>query len=138
MMRQPITYVAVGGLTALLYFTVALTASLGLAVAPGWASLAGFIVASPLSYLGHKFLTFRSGGEHRRELPRFAVTAAVGLLISAGVPELVVLRWHEPPAFGYLVACVCVPALNYLLLWLWVFVGRRRPAAEKSLVVPGA
>jgi fatty acid desaturase/putative flippase GtrA len=136
MMRQTVVYIAIGGLTALLYLAVALTATVVFGIAPRWASLAGFVAALPFSYLGHKLLTFRSKGTHRDELPRFIVGAGVGLLISGIVPELVVRQWHAPPWAGYLVACVAVPALNYTLLWLWVFVGRRNPAPGEAAPDP--
>ena len=126
-MRQPFVYVAVGGATALIYLAVAMGATRLLAAPPLWASLGGFAAAMPFSYLGHKLVTFRSAGEHRDELPRFIAVSIAGLAISAVVPALAVARWHWPAAAGYLAACVGVPALNFVLLWLWVFVGRRRP-----------
>jgi fatty acid desaturase/putative flippase GtrA len=122
--RRFVVYAAVGGATALLYLAVALALTHGLAVAPFQASLAGFAAALPFSYLGHKFLTFGSREEHRRELPRFIASAVVGFFASAGVPELAVRLWGWSPEAGYLAACVVVPALNYLLLSLWVFVNR--------------
>lgn len=126
-MRRLFVYAAVGGSTALLYLAVALALTRGFGTPALWASLAGFVAATPFSYLGHKFLTFRSPGEHRGELPRFVATAVSGLALSAAVPVLVVDRWQWPPAAGFLAACVGVPILNYFLMWLWVFVGARKP-----------
>jgi putative flippase GtrA len=93
-------------------------------------------VALPFSYLGHKLFTFRSSGEYHYELSRFVVAASAGLLISASVPELVVQQWHATPATGYLAACIGVPAVNYMLLRFWVFVGRRTPAPGTASLDP--
>ena len=97
---------------------------------------AGYAFALPFSYLGHKLFTFRSRGAHHDELPRFVVAAIIGLSISASVPELAVRQWHAPPWVGYLAACVAVPVLNYMVLWLWVFAHRRKPAPGAALPDP--
>jgi putative flippase GtrA len=131
-MRQLILYMAVGGSTAFIYLIVAIGATHILAAPPLWASLGGFVAAMPLSYLGHKLLTFRSVGKHREELPRFVIVYIVGLLISAVVPEGTVARWHWPPLVGYLAACVSVPTLNYVLMWFWIFVDKRKPEAVSA------
>src|SRR5438105_2471507 len=100
-LRQPLVYIAIGGLTALLYLGVAIGMTRMLSARPLWASLSGSIAAVPFSYFGHRLLTFRSVGRHRDELPRFIVLVIVGLLISALVPEVMVTRWHWPPPIGY-------------------------------------
>jgi putative flippase GtrA len=135
-MRQPLVYLAVGVSTALLYLAVAIGATRIFGAPPTEASLAGFAAAMPFSYLGHRLLTFRSAGQHRDELPRFVAVTAAGLAISAVVPQAMVVRWHWPPAAGYAGACIAVPAFNYVLMRLWVFVGRRRPGGDRPMPVP--
>ena len=100
---------------------------LGLGATPS--SVLAYACAAVFAYLGHKRITFRSGGAHRTEAPRFAAASILGLGVAALAPILLTDQLHLPRIAPILATCVGVPVLNFLLLDQLVF-ARRSPRAS--------
>jgi putative flippase GtrA len=110
----------VGALATLAYAVLAETfARAGLG--PVTASVAAYLAAGVVSYLGHKRVTFRSGGAHTHELPRFILTLGLGIAVAAAAPA-VLTKWLGLPQIAATVfTCVAAPVLSYVALSLVVF-----------------
>jgi putative flippase GtrA len=85
------------------------------------ASVLAFAFAAAFSYAGHKYVTFVSGGAHRLELPRFVVLSASGLAVASLLPAVLSGFFGLPVAVPILLACITIPAVNYVVLGKWVF-----------------
>ncbi|MCW5721251.1 MAG: GtrA family protein [Devosia sp.] len=129
--RQAGTFALVGLAATGVHYLVALTLSLIMPVT--WANPFGFLVAFGVSYIGHGRLTFRlAEGEHqhRKRLPRFALTATTGFLIGQGL--LMALRALTPLpdwlALG--IALGVVPVFTFVTSRIWVFALPSRDAND--------
>lgn len=101
---------------------------LALAMPVTWANPFGFLVAFGVSYIGHGRLTFRlAQGErqHKKRLPRFALTAITGFLIGQGL--LIALRalTPSPDWLALAIALGVVPVFTFLTSRIWVFSATR-------------
>ena len=85
------------------------------------ASVLAFALAAVFSYAGHKYVTFVSDGAHRLELPRFLVLSAIGLAVVSLLPAILSGLFGLPAAIPILLACIVIPAVNYVVLGKWVF-----------------
>lgn len=119
-------FLLIGGAAALGYFGIATFLKfLGMPIFV--AGSFAFLIMLPFSYMGHRLFTFGSERDVLPELQKFALSAAMGAMLSGAIPYLSVSRFHLPVMAGFSCACILVPTLNYLLLNLWVFAngGRR-------------
>ena len=110
----------VGAATTLFYFVTAALLSMAFPVSATTGSLAAYAVSAALSYCGHKHLSFTSAGTHAIEAPRFVATTATGLLLAYLLP-LAAERIGWPRLAAYAAVYIVVPAINFVLLWSWVF-----------------
>ena len=81
---------------------------------------------------GHKYVTFVSGGRHAFELPRFLVVSAAGLAVVSVMPAVLTDMLGLPAAVPILLACVVIPAVNYVVLGRWVFAGAEKERRTMS------
>jgi len=119
----PVSFLLVGGAAAGTHYLVALVLHGLLTVSPGWANALAFACAFPVSYGGHRTLTFRHVPvpPHRRALPKFLAVAlssfaanqALLLALLAGTP---LPFWL---ALGFTLVAVAVS--TYLLSRFWAF-----------------
>ena len=126
-------FAVVGGAATLTYAGSALILSYGpvSAILPAVAaSFLAYLIAMPVSYFGHKRLTFDSHGDHVLEVPRFLASAALGIAIACLLPLIVVDGLDLAPAVSIVLACILVPATNYVALERWVFTPR--PTASRG------
>lgn len=87
---------------------------------PGLASLAGYLIALPFSFFGHRNFTFGASGRPSAEFARFCTLHAIGFALAWGSMKLagsLHLHW----GFGVFGAVVLVPAVSFLVLDRWVF-----------------
>ena len=124
--RQAGVFALVGIAATGVHYVVALGLSLVMPVT--WANPFGFLVAFGVSYVGHGRLTFRLSADdtqHKKRLPRFALTATTGFLIGQGL--LLALRALTPLpdwlALG--IALGVVPVFTFVTSRLWVFSSAR-------------
>jgi putative flippase GtrA len=91
---------------------------------PDWASLCGFCIALPVGYLGHWGITFQ--GKHRffDGWQRFAVMNVISFIVVVWGMHLMTHNFRLSYWFGIAVAWVLSPAINYIVLQLWVFTHR--------------
>jgi putative flippase GtrA len=90
------------------------------------ASVLAFLLAAIFSYAGHKYVTFVSGGRHAFELPRFLVLSVAGLAVVSILPAFLTGMLGLPAAAPFLLACVVIPIVNYVVLGIWVFAPGKR------------
>jgi putative flippase GtrA len=119
-LRSLISFALVGGFaTGVQYALMALLIWL-VACPLVLASGIGFAVSAIANYLLNARLTFRSKESHAKTLPRFVVTALLGLLInSLLLAFLASLGIH--PALAQLLTTVGVLLWNYTINALWTF-----------------
>jgi putative flippase GtrA len=104
--QQLLGYAGVGAVGTAVHYATLVAGVAGFGVAPVVASSVGALFGALTNYgLNYRF-TFRSGRAHTQALPRFAIIAAVGLLVNAGVVDAC-LRYL---GFHYLVAQVVATA----------------------------
>ncbi len=113
-------FAGVGVAATLVHVAVALLAD-ALGLPPQPANFLGFLAAVSLSYFGHGRFTFGVDLEHDRHMPRFLATAFLGLVLSAGLTQLLAVWMALPFALAMAVVAVAVPGVNFLLCKLWVF-----------------
>jgi putative flippase GtrA len=124
-------FAVVGGAATLTYAGSALILSYGpvSAILPAVAaSFLAYLIAMPVSYFGHKRLTFGSDRTHALEMPRFLGSAILGIAIASLLPLIVVDGLDLAPAVSIVLACILVPATNYVALERWVFAAEERGA----------
>lgn len=119
-LRSLASFVVVGGFaTGLQYAIMALLMELA-AVPALTASNIGFAISAVANYLLNARLTFRSERSHAATLPRFAITAALGLAINSLLLSLLIAAGlHPAPAQILTTAGVLI--WNYTLNALWTF-----------------
>lgn len=120
-------FAMVGIGATLLYASLALLFS-QMALAPIQASVLAYAVATVFSYLGQKFLAFRSRGAHRSELPKFLVLTAVGFGVATAMPAFFSGLLGFQPYVAAVATCIVVPLINLFVLDRWVFSARRETA----------
>ncbi|HWN71887.1 MAG TPA: GtrA family protein [Haliangium sp.] len=118
---KALRFAAVGLLSGAIYaiVTSVLVARLGWAPVP--ASVVGYCVSVPASFLGHRRFSFRSDGHWTAEAVRFVLAQAVNMTVTAGSMHAA-LRWlGSNYVWGMFAALILVPIANFLFMNLWVF-----------------
>lgn len=115
-----IRFLLVGGLsTGLQYAVLAIgVVVFGMAAVP--ASSVGFALSALLNYLLNRRFTFQSARAHREALPRFAVTAFMGLAWNALLLALFV-RAGLPVWLAQVLATGVVLGWNFFVNARWAF-----------------
>jgi putative flippase GtrA len=115
--RQFVSYVSVGFAALVFHYgtLIALveTGTLG----PDLAALAGFVVGGVVSYVLNRRYTFDSDRSHAAAGPRFAVTAAVGFVMT----YLLMHGMTERLGIHYLLAQLVTTGI----VLIWTFLGNR-------------
>lgn len=115
-------FTVVGAAAALTHYIVAVGLESLSPTPAAWANFAGFMLAFPVSYFGHRHLSFDGSQlSHQQTLPKLFLVSASGffanqlLLIST-------LRWlHWPFWLALGVVMVIIAASTFLLSRFWVF-----------------
>jgi putative flippase GtrA len=113
-------FAVIGAGTTAMYALLALAFSHSGIAATG-ASVLAFLITSIFSYAGHKYVTFASGGSHAFEVPRFLAVGASSLTTVSVLPAVLTGMLGLPAAVPILLACIVVPAVNYVVMGRWVF-----------------
>lgn len=128
--KQILRFGTIGVAATLTHICIALVLNEAFGVLPVWSNFIAFLTAWPVSYFGNFFWTFQTSMRHQRSLPRFAITAVAGLLLS----QLIV--WFATDILGYSLrwalvpAVIIVPALSFLMSRYWVFPAQKPKVAE--------
>lgn len=115
-------FVIVGALAAAVHYVVAVTLEAGTSASPAWANVSGFLVAFPVSYIGHRKFSFSTQKTlHKQAFPKFLMVA-VGGFIANQFLLLTVIQLSALPFWLVLaVVMVVVAASTYLLSRYWAF-----------------
>lgn len=111
----------VGVVSGVIYAGVTAALVSGLGFDPVRASLIGYCVSVPASFLGHRQGTFRSQGRWTHEALRFLVTQGVNMAVTAGSMHVAVAWAGLPYWWGMIAAVILVPIANFVMMNLWVF-----------------
>ena len=118
-------FTIIGALAALTHYIVAVGLEYSALVTAAHANIAGFIVAFPVSYIGHSQFSFaQHKAKHSAALPRFLSVAILGFLANQ---TLVVsaLKYTALPFWLVLgMVMILVAVSTYLLSRHWAFKGQ--------------
>ncbi len=121
--RTAVGFAVVGGVSTVLYFILALCGS-AVGLPAFLSSLAAYAATAPVSFFGHRYLTFRSRAPLGETAPRFAAVALVQYLIALALPAALSDYAGLPPVIAYACVCVVVPVFSLFVMARCVF----RPA----------
>jgi putative flippase GtrA len=114
-------FVLVGGVATATQYAVLVGMVRILGANPVFASSCGYVISALLNYYLNHRLTFRSAQSHRRALPRFAVIAAVGLLINSTLVWALSERGRLPYLAAQIIATAVVLVWNFTANRKWTF-----------------
>ncbi|RWH70278.1 GtrA family protein [Mesorhizobium sp.] len=119
-LRQFITFCAVGLFNTGAYFAIANCLHLLFSLTETVSAYAAYLALVPISFLGHRRLTFASQGAVLGEWTKFCIVQALNLLLI----WVVTLLSREGYLAGwqtFAVISVAIPALNFVAFQAWVF-----------------
>lgn len=128
---RALRFASVGAANSAVYAAVTAGLVQGLGVAPVAASIAGYCVAVPLGFAGHRGISFRSRRRWTREAARFVVAQAVSLAVTACAMGVAVASGASY-VWGMVGAVALVPVANFLLMHFWVFPDRAGRAPTRG------
>jgi putative flippase GtrA len=120
--RSAYWFIAVGASAALVHYIIAVAIEHFALMPPALANIAGFISAFPVSYLGHRSLSFaQQDASHQQALPRFLLVAIMGFCANQTL-LLFCLNYTKLPfwlALGLVMVIIAVS--TYALSRYWAF-----------------
>jgi len=111
----------VGATSAITYFAAVVLLVEVFYYEPVNASIFGYAISLPVSFLGQKILTFRSKGNIIGEVNRFIVTHTIGVITMYSTMWLAFNILELPFWVGTVLGTMLVPLLSYVLFNFWVF-----------------
>lgn len=95
-------------------------------------SIIAYATAMVVSFVGHKYVTFRVSGNIRVQALKFIAMHCLCLIVTVVITGLVVntLRW--PYGVGILLVDIAIPALSFVVLKLIVFDDKSTAAAPAN------
>ena len=120
-LRQMPKFFAVGGGATAVHVAAALSFN-GLAgIAPLWANVMAFFVASAVSYFGNWFWTFDAASRHGLAAPRFLALSLSCFAVNQAIVYAVVEWLGRPLWLAMIPVVIVVPAFGFWLSRSWVF-----------------
>ncbi|MBB6309038.1 GtrA family protein [Xanthobacter tagetidis] len=121
-------FLLVGAAASLTYLIVAATLHRLLGLDKFVASLLAYGIAIPVSFIGHKKVTFRDGGDWAGQMVRFALLQAVNIaavLLAVYVTEPLgeIGYW-----IGLLLGVALMPLTSFLAMHFLIFISHTRPS----------
>ncbi len=122
--RRIAAFVGIGAVNTAAFFLLsnALHEFVGLGVVVS--GYLAYAVLVPVSFFGHRRITFSSTGSISREWIRFCVIQAINLVV-IGVVTTFSESGAIPGWLAFAAISVLIPMLNFVIFQLWVF--SRRP-----------
>src|SRR3989338_9342974 len=114
---QSISWVTVIGIiAAAVHYVIAVGLEWGHLLAPTQANIIGFLTAFPVSYFGHRKLSFSSqSSTHKQAFPRFLAVAVTGFIANQSL-VIGALRFTQLPFWLVLGFVMVVIAISTYLL----------------------
>ena|ERR1051325_6132822 len=115
-------FTLIGTLAGMVHYSVAVTVEASIGLHPGWANVCGFMLAFPVSYLGHRKFSFAWRKiPHQHAFPRFLLVACGGFLENQflTLSGLKLLAW--PFWIVLAIVMVLVAVTTYSLSRFWAF-----------------
>ena len=115
-------FALVGAAAALVHYVTAVSLEGTHVFSPSYANIAGFLLAFPVSYLGHRNLSFNTSTQaHRQSLPRFFMIALCGFCANQAL-TLAGLHLTPLPFWFVLGSVMVIVAVStYILSRYWAF-----------------
>ena len=95
----------------------------------GLGSLIAYAISAAFSYLGHRLFTFKNRDTIAGSASRFAGVNVLAYGVSAVIPWAMTDWLGYAPVVSIALVCLVIPAMNFLLLNLFVF---KSDAAEQN------
>jgi putative flippase GtrA len=119
--RRLATFGAIGLFNTAAFFVLANIFNYAWAFGETSAAYVSYAILMPVSFIGHRWLTFRSVGSVSKEWMKFCVIQVTNVLLIWIVTGLshdypLISGW---PAFAFI--SMLVPILNFIVLQIWVF-----------------
>ena len=130
LLRRLFWFAGIGGAATLAYAALAWVMTMPLGWPPVLASALAYSACALATFASHKRLTFQSSAPAAGEIKRFAVTSAAGYGLAAGLPWLLTEVLQYDPRIAIAAVCALCPAVNFVLLNLFVF---EKPAETAAL-----
>lgn len=121
------TYAGVGAVgTAAQYLVLVSIVSLGHG-SPTTGSVTGAIAGAIVNYALNRRITFKSNAAHRDTLPKFAATAALGVLLNGLVMKVLAENHQVNYLIAQIIATALVLVLTFAINSVWTFRQQRTP-----------
>ena len=117
-------FTAVGLAVGIIYIGVSSLLGDFLGVAAQVATAVGVTASSFVSYVGHRYLTFRAQGSHFVHIRRFLIQIAAGYAINASLTYLFNEVVRLPVFTTAAIISVVIPVVNFIIYQFYTF----RPA----------
>ena len=129
-MRQPVTFLFVGGVSAVCYVALDVFFARVLGIRPGAAVALAMLLMLPPSYLAHRRLTFRSSRRHLDAASRYVAVQVISNVVGALASETFSDWVVASPWAAFTVVTMIVATINYGLMKFWTFVHSDAPASS--------
>lgn len=115
-------FTIIGAAAALDHYVVALIANHVMHLSPAWANVTGFCCAFPVSYFGHRHLTFPDQTKtHLQAFPRFMAVALLGFFANQSLLLFILQFTIVPFWLALAIVMIIVAVCTYLLSRHWAF-----------------
>jgi putative flippase GtrA len=119
--RKLLGFVTFGGLAGLVYAVILVMSVDILGIPTFIGSIIAFALAIPVSYLGNRWVTYRSNNVLASEAARFIVVQVINLVLISAVVHFVMERFALPTYVGIAVAFLAAPIISFILFEMWVY-----------------
>ena len=89
------------------------------------ASVIGYLLAMPVSYVGQRYFTFRSQGAIKSEIPRFILVQGANLVLAATVMAVSVHWFDLGSIIGIICVIILIPLMTFIAMSIAVFRDKR-------------
>jgi putative flippase GtrA len=119
-LAQLLRFALVGGTTALIY-TAGYLVLRQTGIMPTFAATLAYLMAIIVQYIGHSGYTFRRRFGDVGQIIRFLSLNGLGLVAAVTITFFLTNAFGAPDWAASVAVVVTLPALNWILMRLWVF-----------------
>lgn len=119
-----VRFAAVGLFNTIAYFVLANALHYAFGMTTELASYVAYFVMVPISFIGHKRVTFGTKGQALQEFTKFAILQIANIVVIAAA-NLVTKTLAAPGWVAFALISIAIPAINFVVMQIWVFVIRR-------------